>query len=454
MAKGNILIVDDNKSIVRTLEILLRPEFDIVRGITNPNQIPDELRALDFNLVILDMNFLAGINSGNEGLFWLNRIKEDYSDISVVLITAYGDVDLAVKALKEGATDFISKPWENSKLLATAKSAMQLSLSKNEVGLLKQKEKGLKQEINKEHKHIIGSSPAMSKIINLVRKVAKTDANILITGENGTGKELIAQELHRHSTRNNELMVTVDMGALSESLFESELFGHVMGAFTDAKEDRAGKFETANQGTLFLDEIGNLSIHLQAKLLAAIQKKEIQRVGSNKVIPIDIRIVCATNKNLEKMVTEGFFRADLLFRINTIHIDVPSLRKRGDDILELADFFLKRYAVRYDKHGLKFSLAAQEKLLKYPWPGNIRELQHTVEKAVILNESGILTPDDFFLKTMLNPPDPDEQLTLEEMEKRMILSTLERNAGNLTRAAGHLGITRQTMHNKIKKYGL
>lgn len=454
MAKGNILIVDDNKSIVRTLEILLRPEFDIVRGITNPNLIPDELRTLDYNLIILDMNFLAGINNGNEGLFWLNRIKEDYSDISVVLITAYGDVDLAVKALKEGATDFISKPWENSKLLATAKSAMQLSLSKNEVGLLKQKEKGLKREINKEHKHIVGSSPAMSEIINLVRKVAKTDANILITGENGTGKELIAQEIHRHSTRNNELMVTVDMGALSESLFESELFGHVMGAFTDAREDRAGKFETANRGTLFLDEIGNLSIHLQAKLLAAIQNKEIQRVGSNKIIPIDIRIVCATNKNLEKMVEEGFFRADLLFRINTIHIDVPPLRKRRNDILELADFFLKKYAVRYDKQGLKINRAAQEKLLKYPWPGNIRELQHTVEKAVILNESGDLKPDDFFLKTMLNPPDPDEQLTLEEMEKRMILSTLERNAGNLTRAADHLGITRQTMHNKIKKYGL
>jgi len=454
MSKGNILIVDDNMNIIRTLEILLGPEFDVVSGITDPNRIPTELREKEYNLIILDMNFLAGINTGNEGLYWLNRIKQDHPDISVVLITAYGDVELAVKALKQGATDFVPKPWDNSKLLATVKSAMQLNHSKKELGFLKQKEKGLKEEINREQKHIIGSSPALLKVMKVVRKVAKTDANILVTGENGSGKELIAREIHRQSTRKDELLVTVDLGALSETLFESELFGHVKGAFTDAREERAGKFETANRGTLLFDEIGNLSIHLQAKLLAAIQNREIQRVGSNESFPVDIRLVCATNKNLEQMVSEGLFREDLLYRINTIHIEVPSLRERGNDILVLADFFLKKYAAKYEKQGLKINQAAQEKLLAYPWPGNIRELRHTLEKAVILNDSPVLVPEDFFLKPMVFPPHPDEHLTLEEMEKRMILSSLERNDGNLTKSAEKLGITRQTMYNKVKRYGL
>jgi DNA-binding NtrC family response regulator len=454
MSKGNILIVDDNKNIIRTLDILLRPEFDMVRGITDPNRILAELRKTEYNLVILDMNFLAGINNGNEGLFWLNRIKQEQSDISVVLITAYSDVELAVKALKQGATDFVPKPWENSKLLATVKAAMQLNHSKKEVGFLKQKEKGLKEEINRDQQYIIGSSPALLNVLKVVRKVAKTNANILITGENGTGKELIAREIHRQSARKGELLVTVDMGSLSETLFESELFGHMKGAFTDARKDRAGKFETANRGTLFLDEIGNLSIHLQAKLLAAIQKREILRVGSNFPIPMDIRLVCATNKNLEKMVKEGLFREDLLYRINTIHIEVPPLRERGNDILIVADFFLKKYAAKYEKHGLKINRKAQEKLLSYPWPGNIRELRHTMEKVVILSESAVLTPENFFLKSMVSPPLPDEHITLEEMEKRMILYALERTAGNLTKTAEELGITRQTMYNKLRKYGL
>jgi len=454
MSKGNILIVDDNKNIIRTLEILLGPEFDVVRGITDPNRIPAELRKMEFNLIILDMNFLAGINTGNEGLYWLNRIKQEHPDISVVLITAFGDMELAVKALKQGATDFVPKPWDNSKLVATVKSAMQLNHSKKEVGYLKQKEQGLKKEFNREQKHIIGSSPALLQVMNVVRKVARTNANILITGENGSGKELIAREIHRQSARKGELMVSVDLGALSETLFESELFGHVKGAFTDAREDRAGKFETANRGTLFLDEIGNLSIHLQAKLLAAIQNREILRVGSNDPIPVDIRLVCATNKNLEGMVKDGLFREDLLYRINTIHIEVPPLRERGNDILILADFFLKKYAEKYEKHGLRINRAAQEKLLTYAWPGNIRELRHTMEKAVILSESPALSPGDFFLRPMVSPPLPDEHLTLEEMEKRMILSSLERTSGNLTKAAENLGITRQTMYNKVRKYGI
>lgn len=454
MPKGNILIVDDNKSIISTLEILLGPEFDEIKGITNPNRIPQELRTGDYNLVILDMNFQAGINTGNEGLYWLSQIKKSHPNISIVLITAYSEVELAVKALKQGATDFVSKPWDNSKLMATVKASIQLNFSKTEVGKLKQKEAGLKQELNRDQKYIIGSSPQLMKVMNMVRKVAKTNANILITGENGTGKELIAREIHRQSLRHREVMVNVDMGAISETLFESELFGHVKGAFTDARENRSGKFETANRGTLFLDEIGNLSFHLQAKLLAAIQNREFMRLGSDHAIPVDIRLVCATNKKLEQMVAEGLFREDLLYRINTIQVEVPPLRERGNDIIVLADFFLKKFASKYEKHGLKINQAAQDKLLQYPWPGNIRELQHTIEKAVILSDSTVLKPEDFFFKQILSTKFDDDHLTIEEMEKRMILSTIEKKSGNMSLAAEKLGITRQTLYNKIKKYGI
>ncbi len=454
MPKGNILIVDDNKSILSTLEILLGSEFDKVKGISNPNQIPEELRNGDYSVVILDMNFQAGINTGNEGLYWLGQINKSNPDISVVLITAYSDVELAVKALKQGATDFISKPWDNSKLLATIKSAVQLSFSKKEVGHLRLKEKSLKEELNRDQKYIIGTSPQLIRVMNIVRKVAKTNANILITGENGTGKELIAREIHRLSLRNNEVMVSVDMGAVSETLFESELFGHVKGAFTDARENRAGKFETANKGTLFLDEIGNLSVHLQAKLLTAIQNRKFMRLGSDQSIPVDIRLVCATNKNLQEMVHEGLFREDLLYRINTIQIEVPPLRERGNDIIVLADFFLKKYASKYEKGGMKINQAAQEKLLNYQWPGNIRELQHTMEKAVILADTSILKPDDFFLRPVLSGKFDETELTIEEMEKQMIIKAIEKSSGNMSLAADKLGVTRQTLYNKIKKYGL
>ena len=454
MTKGNILIVDDNKSIISALEIFLGPEFDHIQGISNPNLIPSELKNVEYNLVILDMNFQAGVNTGNEGLYWLNQIKKSNSDISVVLITAYSDVELAVKALKQGATDFVPKPWENGKLLATVKAAIQLNFSKKEVGQLKQKEQGLKQELNSDQKYIIGSSPQLMQVMSMVRKVAKTNANILITGENGTGKELIAREIHRSSLRSREVMVSVDMGAISETLFESELFGHVKGAFTDARENRAGKFETANKGTLFLDEIGNLSFHLQAKLLAAIQNREFMRLGSDKTIPVNIRLVCATNKNLPKMVEEGLFREDLLYRINTIQIEVPPLRNRGDDIIVLADFFLKKYASKYEKYGLKINQAAQNKLLKCLWPGNIRELQHTIEKAVILGDSSVLKPEDFFLRPVLSSKFDDDHLTIEEMEKRMIIAVIEKSTGNMSLAADQLGSTRQTLYNKIKKYGV
>jgi DNA-binding NtrC family response regulator len=449
--KGNILIVDDNKSILSALEILLSPEFQIVTTISNPNQIPTELRKKDYNLVILDMNFNAGVNTGNEGIFWLGRIKETNPEISVVMITAFGDIDLAVKALKTGASDFILKPWDNTKLLATLKLAIQLNLSKMEVRQLKERETELKKEINRDQKFIIGSSPQLMNILNLVRKVAKTDANVLITGENGTGKELIAQEIHRLSNRAKEVLVSVDMGALSETLFESELFGHVKGAFTDARENRQGKFEIADKGTLFLDEIGNLSFHLQSKLLTAIESRQISRIGSNQLIPTDIRLICATNRNLESMVRSGLFREDLLYRINTIQVELPPLRERGNDIIILAEFFLKKYTYKYNKPNLKINQQAHEKLLKYSWPGNIRELQHTIEKAVILSETTILKPDDLYLKRINSVKSDGIFTTLEEMEKQMIQHALEKNNGNFSAAADQLGVTRQTLYNKIKK---
>jgi len=453
MAKGNILIVDDNKSILSALEIFLTPEFQTVTTLSDPNQIPTELRKREYNLVILDMNFNAGINTGNEGIYWLGRIKESNPEISVVMITAYGDVELTVKALKTGATDFFLKPWDNNKLLATLKSALQLNWSKKEVNQLKEKEKGLKTEINREQKYIVGSSPQLMQMLNMVRKVAKTDANVLITGENGTGKELIAHEIHRLSERSHEVMVSVDMGAITETLFESELFGHVKGAFTDARENRPGKFEVADKGSLFLDEIGNLSFHLQAKLLAAIQNRQISRIGSNQTVPVDIRLICATNKKLESMVHEGLFREDLLYRINTIQIEVPPLRERGNDVLVLTDFFLKKYSSKYNKPNLKINQQAQDKLLKYLWPGNIRELQHTIEKAVILSEGNVLKAEDFFMRPILSGRTGEAELTLEEMEKRMINLAIEKNNGNLSAAAEQLGITRQTLYNKIKKSG-
>ena len=448
---GNILVVDDNKSILSTLEILLSGEFKKVTTLSDPNQIPTELRKNEYNLVILDMNFHSGVNTGNEGIYWLGRIKESNPEISVVMITAYGDIDLAVKALKAGASDFVLKPWDNKKLLATLKLAIQLNLSIKEVSHLKERESELKKEINRNQKYIIGSSPKIMGVLSMVRKVAKTDANILITGENGTGKELIAQEIHRQSARSKEVMVNVDMGALSESLFESELFGHIKGAFTDARESRQGKFEIADKGTLFLDEIGNISFHLQSKLLSAIENRQISRIGSNQLINTDIRLICATNKDIEGMVRNGLFREDLLYRINTIHIELPPLRERGDDIIVLADFFIKKYTYKYNKPILKMNQQTHDRLLKYSWPGNIRELQHTIEKAVILSESSILKPEDLNLKNPGSAINKDSLTTIEEMEHQMIQQALEKNSGNFTAAAEQLGITRQTLYNRIKK---
>jgi DNA-binding NtrC family response regulator len=448
---GNILVVDDNRSILSALDILLKPVFGEITCLSNPNQIPSELRKKDFNLVILDMNFRAGTNSGNEGIYWLNKIKEINPDASVVMITAYGDVETAVKALKAGASDFVLKPWDNEKLIATLKLALQLNLSRQEVTSLKERETELKKEINREQKFIIGSSPQLVKILNLVRKVAKTDANVLITGENGTGKELIAQEIHHLSGRSGEVLVSVDIGSLSETLFESELFGHVKGSFTDAHESRQGKFELAHDGTLFLDEIGNLSIHLQSKLLSAIENRQITRIGSNQPVPTNIRLICATNRKLENMIRDGLFREDLLYRINTIQIDLPPLRDRGNDIVILTEFFLKKYAFKYKKPEIKINRQAVDKLLHYSWPGNVRELQHTIEKAVILSDSSVLKPEDLYLKPAAAFPGSNSFTTLEVMEQEMIRIALENSNGNLTAAAEQLGITRQTLYNRFKK---
>ncbi len=451
MIDAKILVVDDNKSVLSALEILLQFEYKSVQTVFNPNQISSFPKLEEIDIVLLDMNFSAGVNTGNEGLFWLNEIKKRSPNTSVVLMTAYGAVDLAVSALKQGAADFILKPWNNERLMATVKSAYELRKSKQEIHNLKKKENNLKQVINDDKNLIIGNSKALNAVLSLVKKVAKTDVNVLITGENGTGKELIARELHRLSVRKDEVFIGVDMGSIAENLFESELFGHLKGSFTDAKEDRVGKFEAAHQGSLFLDEMGNLSLQMQAKLLSAIQNKSIVRVGSNKLISVDIRLICATNCNLEQMVTEGLFREDLLYRINTIHIEVPPLRERDEDVLVLADFFLKRFAGKYDKPGLRINSAAQEKLMEYPWPGNVRELQHTMERAVILSEGDVLKPTDFLLHHRHQHEHSASAVTLDDMEQQMIARALEQNDGNYSAAAEQLGISRQTLYNKLKK---
>lgn len=455
MKEGKVLIVDDNKSVLSALEMLLQDEFEKVAAISSPNRIPEMLQSDDYDLIILDMNFKAGINSGNEGLYWLREIISRDKDTSVVMITAYGDVELAVKAVREGATDFVLKPWENEKLLATLKSALRLRKSKVEVTRLKSEKQSLKRTINSEiKKTIVGSSKPVIDMMKIIDKVADTDASVLITGENGTGKELVASEIHRRSSRKNELMVTVDMGAVAETLFESELFGHVKGSFTDAHEDRAGKIEMANGGSLFLDEIGNLSLPLQAKLLTVLQNRIITRVGSNRPVPVNIRLICATNRDLVQMASDGLFREDLLYRINTIHLEVPALRERVTDIPVLAEFFLRKYTEKYSKRGIRLNQQAIDALVEYSWPGNVRELQHTIEKAVILSDSTTIGRDDLMLKSASHGVFDSSSMTLEEMERQMILEAMTQHNGNMSSVANQLGVTRQTLYNKIKKYDL
>lgn len=458
--KNKILIIDDNKSVLTALEMLLQTEFDEVFTLKNPNSLISVIQQNSIGIVLLDMNFNAGINTGNEGIYWLNRILKYDPTISVTMITAYGDIELAVKAVKEGAFDFILKPWDNNKLISTLHASAKLRKSKLETASLRKTTKGLKQELIPASQSLIGQSDPMKTVMAMVKKVAVTDANIFITGENGTGKELIAREIHNRSKRSKEIMVSVDMGAISDTLFESELFGHAKGSFTDAKEDRIGRFETADKGTLFLDEIGNLSLSLQAKILAALQNRTITRLGSNTPIPIDIRLISATNKDISSMIADDLFREDLLYRINTITIELPPLRERENDILLIAEFYLNKYAKKYEKHGLKISQNASRRLLMYNWPGNVRELQHCIEKAVILSDDKILNEDNFTLTNIVqskksNPDGYRDQFrTIEEMEKEMILACINKQNGNMSKVAKSLGITRQTLYNKLRKYGI
>lgn len=450
MAKqGTIVVVDDNKGILTAVKMLLETHFEKVITLSSPNLLINTLREEKVDVVLLDMNFSAGINTGNEGLFWLTEIKKEDASLQVVLFTAYADINLAVRGIKEGTTDFIVKPWDNNKLLETLQAAYRLKAGNKKGNQSKQE----KQAVSKESGMFWGESRAMQQLRSLVDKVAITDANILITGENGTGKEMLAREIHMLSGRKKQPLVTVDMGAITETLFESELFGHVKGAFTDARADRPGKFEAADKGTLFLDEIGNLSYHLQAKLLTAIQQRSVVRVGSNTPIPVNIRLICATNRDLQDMVNKEQFREDLLYRINTIHIKIPPLRERPEDILPLTEIFLAQYANIYGKGSLKLSAAAKEKLKQQPWYGNIRELQHTIEKAVIICDNGTLDENDFILPRKKDTS-RKEVTTLEEMEYNMIKTAMEKHNGNLSLVASQLGISRQTLYNKIKRYEL
>lgn len=448
--QGTILVVDDNKGILTAVQMLLGTYFEKVITISTPNKIKATLHDENIDVVLLDMNFSAGINTGNEGLFWLSEIKKEDASIQVVLFTAYADIDLAVRGIKEGAADFVVKPWDNAKLLETLKTAYNIRTA-NHKGISIVTDKLV---VSKESGMFWGESNAMQQLRSLIEKVARTDANILVTGENGTGKEMLAREIHLLSNRKKETLVPVDMGAITETLFESELFGHVKGAFTDARADRPGKFEVANKGTLFLDEIGNLSYHLQAKLLTALQRRSIVRVGSNTPIPVNIRLICATNRDLQEMVQKGDFREDLLYRINTIHVEIPPLRERPEDIVPLTEIFLSKYTKIYGKTAMCLSLDAKEKLKAQPWFGNIRELEHTIEKAVIIAERSVLDGNDFDFPRAKKKPVTKEATTLEEMEYNMIKNAMDKYSGNLSLVASQLGISRQTLYNKIKRYEL
>ena len=446
--QGTILIVDDNRNILTTVRMLLEPVFANIITIANPNSIPAKLREEHPDVVLLDMNFSSGINSGNEGLFWLREIKSLSPKTEVVLFTAYADIQLAVTGIKEGAADFIVKPFDNGKMISTLTEAR----DKNKAA---DKAAGKLGGKNAQGMMYWGESEVMTDLRHVVEKVAATDANILITGENGTGKEVLANEIHRLSARSGKKMLPVDMGAISETLFESELFGHVKGAFTDAKVDKPGKFELADGSTIFLDEIGNLSYSLQAKLLTALQRRSIVRVGGSTQIPVDVRLVCATNRNLQQMVNDGEFREDLLYRINTIHLELPALRQRKADIVPLANRFLRQYSDIYNKTNLRFSYEAEKKLTSLPWYGNIRELQHAIEKAVILSDGGMISAEDIDGGNQTRREKPLEEVqTLDEMESRMIEKTIKECEGNLSVVAARLGISRQTLYNKIKRYGL
>ncbi len=454
---GKILIIDDDEDVLLAAKMLLKKHAKEVTIEKNPKKIPFLLNNHTYDLILLDMNFSKDITSGKEGFYWLEQILDKDPQAVVILITAFGDVEMAVRALKAGATDFVLKPWQNEKLIATLSSASRLKKSYEEVSQLKQTKKQLQDDSNHAFKDIIGNSEVMKEVFKVIEKVAATDANVLILGENGTGKELIARAIHQKSMRNDNVFIGVDMGAITETLFESELFGHKKGAFTDAKEDRAGRFEIANKGSLFLDEIGNLSLPLQSKLLTAIQKREVTRIGSNKVTAIDIRLICATNMPVYDMVGDNTFRQDLLYRINTVEIQLPPLRQRPEDIPLLTDHFSRQYANKYRKPISKIAPGTVKKLQKYSWPGNIRELQHAIERAIIMSDSDTLNPEDFFFLSQkqesVQTAEPDSY-NLDDVEKGVIERVINKHNGNISKAAKELGLTRASLYRRLEKYGL
>lgn len=459
---GKILVVDDNEDILLAAKLLLKKHADLVQIEKDPRKLPFLLNNDTYDVILLDMNFSKDITSGKEGFHWLEQILEVDPKAVVILITAYGDVEMAVKALKNGATDFVLKPWQNEKLIATLQTAIRLRKSYQEVESLKQEKDQLTSELNKSNAvqttDIIGESDTMVHVFNIVNKVAKTDANVLILGENGTGKEVIARAIHQRSLRADKVFISVDMGTITESLFESELFGHKKGAFTDAKEDRPGRFEIANGGTLFLDEIGNLSLALQSKLLTVLQRREIVRVGANKPIPIDIRLICATNMPLYEMVEDNEFRQDLLYRINTVEINLPPLRDRQNDIPRLVEHYAQVYCRKYRKPVKKIAPTTLKKLQKYHWPGNVRELQHAIERAIIMGDDEIMQPHDFmFLMEKGGGEQAEPDMTgfdLETVEKIMIQKAISKYAGNISKAAKSLGLTRASLYRRMEKHGL
>jgi len=447
-------MVDDDEDVLLAAKMLLKKQNHHVIIEKNPNKIPFLLNNDTYDVILLDMNFSKDITSGKEGFHWLEQILTHDPSTVVIMITAFGDVEMAVRALKLGATDFILKPWQNEKLVATISTAIRLKQSYNEVDKLKKAKEMLEEQIGKPFGEIIGQSSAIKEVFTLIDKVAKTDANVLILGENGTGKELIARAIHQRSLRKNNSFVAVDMGAITETLFESELFGHKKGAFTDAREDRPGRFELANGGTLFLDEIGNLSMSLQSKLLSALQSRQVTRVGSNQAIAVDIRLVCATNMPLHQMVKDGTFRQDLLYRINTVEINVPPLCDRVEDIPMLVQHFLNYYSKKYHKQVTTIATNAMDKLKRYAWPGNIRELQHALERAVIMTDSAALQESDFLFSRSLTSNSALDTLNLDEVERAAIVKAMQMHNGNISKAADELGLTRASLYRRMEKYGI
>jgi len=449
LLKASVLVIDDDADVLTAVRLLLKTELQEVVTEKNPENIPSLITSRPFDLVLLDMNFNASINTGNEGLYWLRRIKEMKPGISVIMITAYGDIDLAVRSLKEGASDFVVKPWHNEKLLLTITETIRKRAQASTSGMTTVLNKNSFPEL-------IGHSSVMLDIFAKIDKIAPTDANILILGENGTGKDLIAAAIHRKSLRNKQAFVKVDIGALTETLFESELFGHKKGAFTDAREDRTGRFEAASGGSLFLDEIGNISLQQQAKLLSVLQNRQVTRLGSNQAIPFDIRLICATNLPMNELANENRFRKDLVYRINTVEIVVPPLRKRKEDIRLLVDHFVKMYSAKYFKTNISFSESALQKLEEYRFPGNVRELQYIIERVIIMSDGNELTPDEIIFSPIESSnqtiSSQSDETKLSNIEKNTILRVIEKNNGNITKAAKELGITRTALYRRLGKY--